>query len=157
MCRNRCENKKNLILARCRNTFRDVLQSATLLSSCLKIAIQFARNIRFKAYFRLLLSSQTPSATVVMDPIRITSGPGPQIPVAPMIPGQIPVVMPQPYAMPQAPQVPYDISISGVAAPPPPQPPAPPPQQYFQPMPKGCEDYSQPRCRVFLDWPTGRM
>jgi len=105
----------------------------------------------------LLLFSQTPSATVVMDPIRITSGPESQIPVAPMIPGQIPIAMPQPYAMPQAPQVPYDISISGVAAPPPPQPPAPPPQPYFQPMPKGCEDYSQPRCQVFLDWPTGRM
>ncbi|XP_020619537.1 protein transport protein SEC31-like [Orbicella faveolata] len=97
---------------------------------------------------------QTPSATVVMDPIRITSQPEPQIPLAPMIPGQIPMAMPQPYAMPQAPQVPYDISISGVAAPPPPQPQAPPPAQYFKPMPKGCDDYSQPRCRVFLDWPT---
>lgn len=97
---------------------------------------------------------QTPSATVVMDPIRITSQPEPQIPLAPMIPGQIPMAMPQPYAMPQAPQVPYDISISGVAAPPAAQPQAPPPAQYFKPMPTGCEDYSEPRCRVFLDWPT---
>ena len=90
-----------------------------------------------------------------MDPIKITSEP--QIPVAPMIPGQIPMAMPQPYAVPQAPQVPYDISISGVAAPPQPQPQAPAPAQYFKPMPNDCKDYSQPRCRVFLDWPTGRF
>lgn len=92
-----------------------------------------------------------------MDPIRITSEPQPQIPVVPMIPGQIPIAMPQPYVVPQTPQVPYDISISGVAAPPQPQPQAPAPAQYFKPMPKGCEDYSEPRCRVFLDWPTGRI
>lgn len=91
-----------------------------------------------------------------MDPIKISSAPQAQIPVAPMIPGQIPMAMPQPFAMPQAPQVPYAISISGVAAPQP-QPQAPAPAQYFKPMPNDCQDYIQPRCRVFLDWPTGKL
>ena len=103
------------------------------------------------------VSLQTPSATVVMDPVKISTEPEPQIPVAPMIPGQIPMAMPQPYAVPQAPQVPYDISISGVAAAPQPQLQAPAPVHYFKAMPNDCGDYSEPRCRVFLDWPTGRF
>ena len=104
-----------------------------------------------------------------MDPVKISSEP--QLPVAPMVPGQIPMAMPQPYAyampqpytMPQsytapqappAPQVPYGITISGLAGPQaPPQ--APVTSHYFKPMPQDCHDYSQPRCQVFLDWPTG--
>lgn len=99
---------------------------------------------------------QTPSATVVMDPIRISQQPEPQIPVAPMIPGQMPMAVPQPqpYAVPQAsPQVPYDISISGVASPQA-QPQGPELAKYFKPMPNDCQDYSSKRCQVFLDWPT---
>ena len=97
-----------------------------------------------------------------MDPISISQQPEPQIPVAPMISGQIPMAMPQlqqpqPYAVPQAsPQVPYSISISGVAAPPAPaQPQGAALALHFKPMPNNCQDYSEPRCHVFLDWPTG--
>lgn len=94
-----------------------------------------------------------------MDPVRITTEPQPQIPVAPMVPGQVPMAVPQPYVMPQAPQapqVPYGITISGLAAPQV-QPQAPVPAPYFKPMPTDCQDYSQPRCQVFLDWPTSRI
>ena len=93
-----------------------------------------------------------------MDPIRISQQPEPQIPVAPMIPGQMPMAVPQPqpYAVPQAsPQVPYDISISGVASPQA-QPQGPELAKYFKPMPNDCQDYSSKRCQVFLDWPTGK-
>jgi len=99
---------------------------------------------------------KTPGATIFMDPVRITTEPEPQIPVAPMVPGQVPMAVPQPYVMPQAPQapqVPYGITISGLAAPQV-QPQAPVPAPYFKPMPTDCQDYSQPRCQVFLDWPT---
>lgn len=93
-----------------------------------------------------------------MDPVRITTEPQPQIPVAPMVPGQVPMVVPQPYSMPQvpqSPQVPYQVTISGLAAPQT-QPQAPVLSTFYKPMPNDCQDYSQPRCRVFLDWPTGK-
>lgn len=105
---------------------------------------------------------QTPGANIIMDPVRITTEPQAQIPVAQMVPGQVPMAMPQPYAIqqpfampqaPQAPQVPYYIRISGLATPQA-QLQAPVAAPYFKPMPKNCQDYSQPRCQVFLDWPT---
>ena len=110
-------------------------------------------------YFAFLL--QTPAATVVMDPVSITADPqSAQIPVAPMVPGQIPMVVPQPYSVPQAPQgpqIPYSLTISGLAAPQDqPQAPVPAPAPYYKAMPNDCKDYSQPRCQVFLDWPSSK-
>lgn len=104
---------------------------------------------------------QTPGGTITMDPVRITTDPQPQIPLAPMVPGQIPMAVPQSFAMPQAPQVPqtpqvpYSLTISGLAAPQAqPQAPVPAVVPYFKPMPRDCKDYSEARCKVFLDWPT---
>lgn len=107
----------------------------------------------------MCIFEQTPGGTVIMDPVSITADPQPaQIPVAPMVPGQIPMGVPQPYSMPQAPQgpqIPYSLTISGLAAPQA-QPQAPVPAPYYKPMPNDCKDYSQPRCQVFLDWPTSK-
>ena len=105
-----------------------------------------------------------------MDPVKITTGPQAQIPVAPMVPSQIPMAAPQqPLAMPQvpqpplpqaaqSPQIPYSVTVSGLAAPQAqsqhPQLPAPVLAPFYEPMPNDCKDYSRPRCQVFLDWPT---
>lgn len=112
---------------------------------------------------------QTPGGSIIMDPVKITTEPEPQIPMAPMVPGQIPMASPQqPFGMPQlpqtplpqasqSPQVPYSVTIAGLAAPQPqPQPQLPPPvlAPFYKPMPNDCKDYSKPRCQVFLDWPT---
>lgn len=113
---------------------------------------------------------QTPGGTIIMDPVKITTGPQAQIPVAPMVPSQIPMAAPQqPLAMPQvpqpplpqaaqSPQIPYSVTVSGLAAPQAQsqhsQLPAPVLAPFYEPMPNDCKDYSRPRCQVFLDWPT---
>lgn len=118
----------------------------------------------------MIIFWQTPGGSIIMDPIKITTEPEPQIPMAPMVPGQIPMASPQqPFGMPQlpqtplpqasqSPQIPYSVTIAGLAAPQPQsQPQLPPPvlAPFYKPMPNDCKDYSKPRCQVFLDWPTG--
>lgn len=65
MWRNLCENKKLDLSSLQKLPFG--MSYKVQLSSCLKIAIQFARNIRFKAYFRLSFAFVTDTKCYCCD------------------------------------------------------------------------------------------